>query len=81
MIEFRTTTALKEAPDLLPLIEKLIARIDPHIVLRTETHRRTMLIRIDFPAEGELEIFLGALQERGIRLYKTGVMTSIALND
>jgi hypothetical protein len=79
MIEFRTTTTLKEAPELLPLLEKLIERIDPGITLQTETARRTMLIRIHFPVQGELEIFLAALQERGIKLHKTGVMSGASI--
>jgi hypothetical protein len=76
MVEFRTTTSLKEASELLPMIQHLIERIDPAIALYTETARRTMLIRIHFPVQGELEIFLAALQERGIKLHKTGVIST-----
>ena len=79
MIELRTTTSLKEAPELLPVIRKLIERIDPGIVLQTETARHTMLIRIHFPVQEALEIFLAALQEHGIQLPRTGIVTGSSM--
>lgn len=68
MTEFRTTTPLSYSMQLLQAMGSAIRSISPKIEIGSEISRREVKIRVAFPGSDELELFLAALAEKGIRL-------------
>jgi hypothetical protein len=68
MTELRTTTDIRNSLQLLHTMAIVTQQINPAIELRSETFRRSVLIRIYFPIKTELELFLAAIGEKGVEL-------------
>jgi len=70
MTELRTTIKAEESWNILQLMIVTGRNINPLIEIRTEIFRESVLVRVIFTAQEELDRFLGVLADNGVELKK-----------